>query len=320
MHVWMRDRSADMGANTGNIESLSLGALASTGLLTLSCHAQESRSPAPILRDPGAEALFDRLLPWLSRSGDPLHRRLARGKVRASLVVYIAMRARRFDRYAREFVERHPPGCVVDLGCGLDTRFQRIDDGRLRFFDLDLPEVIALKRELVAETDRYRMIARSVLDHAWMDEVTSSLSAPPIFLAEGLFMYLPAAEVRSLVIELQRRFPGAELVFEAFASRWLTPLRRWLIDVKMQRQLGLGEGARFVSGLRDGREPEGWSDGIHLLDEWVVFDEREPKLGFLQVLRRCRAMRSTQWTVHYALDAPAAGTVDTTRGRERHRK
>jgi len=225
-----------------------------TGLLTALCHAAESRSPSPLLHDPQAEAIARRLVPILASSPVPLHRRLARGRLRQALVVHLAMRARKFDEYARNFAERHPGGYVVNLGCGLDTRFWRIDDGRVRFRDLDLPEMIAFKRRLVDESDRYRLIGRSVLDARWMDEFATGESRPFLFLAEGLFMYLPPEGVRGLVLGLQERFPGSELVFEAVNAAWLRPSLKWMIDVKMRKELGLGREAGYRFGIRDGHE------------------------------------------------------------------
>ena len=69
------------------------------------------------------------------------------------------MRIRHFDRYVADFLAREPDGVVVSLGCGLDDRRRRVDNGTVRWFDLDLPEVIELRRRFLDETDRMRFIA-----------------------------------------------------------------------------------------------------------------------------------------------------------------
>jgi methyltransferase (TIGR00027 family) len=272
-----------------------------TGLLTAYCHAIESRRPAPILRDPQAEAIADRLAPALAASPSRILRDLAAGSVRDALVVHLALRARQYDEYARDFAQRHPGATVVNLGCGLDTRFWRIDDGRLHLIDLDLPHVIALKRDLVPQADRYHMVGMSVLEEEWMDRLAAESDGPFIFLAEGLFMYLPKGTPRVLVTELQSRFPGSELVFETVNSRWLRPGLKWMIDVKLHKELGLGPGTEFRSGIRDGHEVEEWSRGIRLLEEWTYFDVDEPRIGAIRVFRHWRPLRYTQWTVRYLL-------------------
>lgn len=280
---------------------LVLSDVGNTGLLTAYCHAIESRSPSPLLVDPRAEAIAARLSPLLAESPDPFLRRLARGRLPGNLVVHIALRARKYDDYARDFACRHPGGTVVNLGCGLDTRFWRIDDGRLRLVDLDLPDTIALKRQLVSETERYRLVGQSVFERQWLTELAAAQPGPCLFLAEGLFMYLPPDEVRALVLALQAHCPGSELVFETVNSTWLRPALRWLIDVKLRQQLGLGKEAKFLFGIRDGHEPETWGPGIRLLEEWSYFDEDEPRIGVIRWFRHLRLLRFTQWTVRYLL-------------------
>lgn len=293
----------------GDIESgkLMLSDVSNTGLLTAFCHAIESRSKKPLLKDPKAEAIADLLRPMLANSPNNLLRRLAQGRIRDELVAHLVIRTRKYDRYARDFVERHPGSCVVNLGCGLDTRFWRIDDGRLHLYDLDLPEVIALKRQVVEETARYHLIGLSVLDHRWMDRLTAEQAGPFLFLAEGLLMYLPADGARALILKLQSRFPGSELVFETVNSVWLKSPLKWLINMKMQRELGLGQGTEYQFGIRDGHELEDWSYGIRLLEEWTYLDEDEPRIGFTRRFRNWKLLRYTQWTVRCLLcpkDAP----------------
>ncbi len=191
----------------------------------------------------------------------------------------------------------------MNLGCGLDTRFWRIDDGRVRFRDLDLPEMIAFKRRLVDESDRYRLIGRSVLDARWMDELATGESRPFLFLAEGLFMYLPPEGVRGLVLGLQERFPGSELVFEAVNAAWLRPSLKWMIDVKMRKELGLGREAGYRFGIRDGHELEAWGPGIRFLEEWSYLDEDEARVGALRWFRGWKLLRRTQWSLRYELGA-----------------
>ena len=73
-------------------------------------------------------------------------------------VVRIAISAKRYDEYVVEFLKSSPDGVVVNIGCGLDSRFSRIDNGRVRFYDLDLPDVIGIKRRFFEGTDRHRFI------------------------------------------------------------------------------------------------------------------------------------------------------------------
>ena len=274
--------------------------VSATAFITLFARALESQSTQPILDDPGAVRLAEALRPMLAASDRELCRKLADNDLPPLLIATMALRGRRMDRYARDFRARRG-GSIVNLGCGLDTRFQRIDDGRVVVVDLDLPPMIELKRTLLDEGPRYHFVASSVLDHAWMDALPALAPPPYLFIAEGLFMYLPAADVRDLVVTLRRRFPGSELVCEVFNNFWLRPRMKPIVDRKLQRQFAFGGDNTFQSGLDDSDGMEAWDSGIRLLDEWSYFDDGERKLGALNLMRHVKFLRKTQWTVHYRL-------------------
>lgn len=115
-------------------------------------------------------------------------------------------------------------------------------------------------------------------------------------------MYLDPANVKALVLELQSRFPGSELVCEVVNSLWLSKLFKPMVQRKMQRGAGLGKGAVYHFGVPDSRALETWSPGIQFIDEWSYFDSDHPKLGWVGWFRRFKLFRQTQWTVHYRLN------------------
>jgi methyltransferase (TIGR00027 family) len=275
--------------------------ISSTMLVTLYCRAMESRSPDPVINDPEAVRIADVINSRLAASKDRLYTELGQGKLNKRLSVFISLRAKKFDDYARAFLLGNPGGTVVNLGCGLDTRFWRIDDGKMRFYDLDLPEVIEIKRKLCSETERYHMIASSVLDDNWLSLLKKQAAGPVLFLAEGLFMYLEKKDVKYLVLKLQSSFPGCELVCEVVNESMVHGWLRGAMNMRMQGQLHLGSGATFHFGIRDGKEIESWSPGIRLMDEWSYFDPAEKRLGPARFMGVIPWMRRLQWTAHYKL-------------------
>ena len=277
-----------------------IGDVASTSFITLYCHALETLSENPVLHDQKSVEITTELNKTLSLSEEKLDRVLVAGTLDRRLVVHIALRAKKYDDYARDFLQKFPDGVIVNIGCGLDSRFLRIDNGRVVFYDLDLPEIIAIKKTFFDESERYRLIASSVLDYGWMNTVRQH-KGPFLFMAEGVFMYLDIQDVRSLVLKIQETFPGSELVCEVVNSLWLSPLLKKMLDFKLQRQAHMGKDAAFRSGIRNGREMEQWHDGIQFLDEWSYFDSDEKKLGWLRLLKHIEFIRKTQWTVHYRL-------------------
>ncbi len=124
----------------------------------------------------------------------------------------LAVRAAAIDRALRLWLETHPDGLVVSLGEGLETQARRVDNGRMRWLSFDLPEAIRLREHFIPETNRFRHVAVSALDAAWMDAVDDSSGL--IVVAQGLLMYLDPASVRRLLAGIAERFPGAELVFD----------------------------------------------------------------------------------------------------------
>jgi methyltransferase (TIGR00027 family) len=292
---------------TMKVEPIKLSAqlwdVSETGLLTLYCRAIESQSRAPILVDTKAVEIANRLRPVLEVSDRAGLRRLAEGKINKTLAVHIALRGKKYDDIARDFIRRNPNGVIVNLGCGLDSRFFRLDDGRMLFFDLDLPEMIECKLQFFEENERYRMIGVSVYEMDWMNQVAVVGKRPVLFMAEGLFMYLDPGKVRALVSALQSRFPSSELVCEVFNRFWLNPLMNWMIRSKLQDNLKIGSQAAFSFGVSDSHEMENWSPGIRLLEEWCYFESNHAKLGALKYMGKIKSMNRIQWTVHYLLGA-----------------
>lgn len=132
------------------------------------------------------------------------------------------LRAERMDRWAQRFLDENPGATVVQLACGLDSRAFRLDvpDG-VRWFDVDFPEVIDLRRRVLPATGsatgtgRYQLIASSVTDEGWLDQIPDD--RPTLVLAEGLVMYLAEQQAWRLLDRLTDHFPHGELVLDVLA-------------------------------------------------------------------------------------------------------
>ena len=279
-----------------------LSDVAETGLLTFYCHVIESQSSHPILDDPKAVEISKMINPIIANSPNRWLRNLAQGKVKDELAVHITLRAKKYDEYARAFLKVNPSGTIVNLGCGMDSRFHRIDNGRVAFYDLDLPEMIEFKQRFYQETNRYHMLGISVFDYSWMDQVVKSGKGPFLFLAEGLFMYLEGSKVKDLVLKIQSRFPGSELVCEVVTAFFARKPWNRMVALKMNQQLGVGKGAAFTFGIQNSRELETWHPGIEYLEDWSYFDTRHPRLRWVGAMGKMKFMRDVQYTVHYRLN------------------
>jgi O-methyltransferase involved in polyketide biosynthesis len=133
----------------------------------------------------------------------------------------LAARAVEIDRTLRSWLAGHPDGIIVSLGEGLETQGRRVDNGRMRWLSVDLPEAIRLRERFLPPTHRFQHIASSALDPVWMDAVDPSSDV--FIVAQGLLMYLTPERVRQLVASIADRFPGSEFVFDAI-PRWFSDL------------------------------------------------------------------------------------------------
>jgi O-methyltransferase involved in polyketide biosynthesis len=284
-------------------ETAPLNSVSETLFLPLYALALESQRTNPVMIDPGAVDLTRQLDEMFAGSDTPLHRRLAEGRFPKTLLTTLALRIRHYDRAVKSFINHEPDAVVVNLGCGLDDRRRRVDNGSVRWFDVDLPEVIALRRELLPESERMRFIGSSVLELAWLDLLPKEPGGHFLFVAEGLFMYLPPEGVRTLVIALRDRFPGTELLAEVAHHRIVRQMQSRFGRGKFRRQFSLSSDVVYRFGMGDGREMESWAPGITLLDEWTYFDENDPRLGWMRAMGAIPLFRKSQWTVHYRLGA-----------------
>jgi len=259
-----------------------LNAVSQTLMIPLYFRAMESQRPDALVRDPKAVELVGQL--DYDFSGVQ--------RLKDEQVNYL-LRMREFDRQARAFLAEHPAGVIVDLGCGLDTRFERVDNGKVEWYGLDLPEVIELRKELLDETPRSHFIECSVLDFSWMDALSGQAGKHFLFLAEAMLVYLEEANVRRLVQALTKRFPGAELVCDAYSP------------VVVRFHPRPPDMPRPCWGLKDDRDVEAWAPGIRLLSQWNYFDKPEPRQGVFQIMRYVPFIAKVVRIVHYRLGEAA---------------
>ena len=163
----------------------------------------------------------------------------------------------------------------------------------MRWFDLDLPDVIALRKQLLPESERNRYVACSVFESAWMDLVDAPGAGPFLFVSEAALVYFEEAPVRDLVVSIHRRFPGAELVTDG-----ATPLMARIDNLHL---IFTGSAARIRWGLKDPRDVERWSPGIRLLESFSYFDRPEPRMGFPTWFRHIPGMSKGSGIYRYRL-------------------
>ena len=177
-----------------------------TMLATLYAKALDADAPNSILHDHYAKAAVDRIdYDW------------TRTTITSHSAPAVTTRSAHFDHWVTQFLAVHPDAVVLHLGCGLDARVYRVDPGPgVQWYDIDHPEVIALREQVYPQRERYRLIAASVTDPDWLGEIPAD--RPVLVIAEGLTMYLTEADGLAMLRRIVARFPSGELQFDAFNS------------------------------------------------------------------------------------------------------
>ncbi len=221
-----------------------------TLLFPLYLRYRESRKASGSIKDERYRAIVEKL--------DYDFRELE--EVPDEAVLSIAFRTNVIDNLTRQFVESNPDGTVVSLASGLDFRHERVGNEKILWFDIDLPPVIAVRRQLFEETDWLQFIQTSVLDPSWINRV--SKAKPVLFIAEGLFMYLASEEVKDVFTRISKNFTNAEMVFDVVSPFALNTMRLGCQNRFVDR---MHKGIQWA--MTDWSELESWDRGIQFIRE-----------------------------------------------------
>lgn len=241
-----------------------LHGVSETLLMTLYFRALETQRQDAIIRDEKAIELVEKIDYDFAKFDD--------WKSQTAL----AVRTEIFDQLIQKFLQINPNAIIVNLGAGLCTRFFRLDNGLLQWFEVDLKQVEPVWNDLIGESERHQFIACSVLDFSWMDIVSNvhTDNQPVLFIAEGLFMYLSEDEVKKVILEIKKRFPNSEIVIEI--------LGKYLADNTHLHRSVAKTNAKFKWGVNDCKELETWQPGIHLIEQLYFSDRYRHRQGWLK--------------------------------------
>ncbi|MEM7154351.1 MAG: class I SAM-dependent methyltransferase [Myxococcota bacterium] len=231
-----------------------LGPTQETLLIPLLGRAMETKKGGRLLSDPKAVEIVESLDYDFSKWGSS-----ARG---------VCIRARIFDGQVRRFLAAHPRGTIVEIGAGLNTRFERLDNGQAQWFELDLPDSMTLRRRFFEDHERRTMHAGSVLDSDWLDAV-AELPGPYCFVSEAVVIYLDSPDVQRAMQAIATRFPGAWLVMDT------TPTKAVQLQGKNALMKVMSKDSWFRWACDDPAALQSW--GL-VLDQSVSFADVAPDI------------------------------------------
>lgn len=150
------------------------------------------------------------------------------------------------------YLKDHPKAAVANLGCGLDDTFSKVDNGECKGYNIDLPDVIKVRNDLLPAGERETNLACDLNDYSWMDRIDASNGA--VFFAAGVFYYFKTEDVKKLCQAMAERFPGSVLVFDSCNKRGAGLMRKtWL------KEAGITDVNAYFS-LEDEAELKEWSN------------------------------------------------------------
>ena len=210
-------------------ETITLSGVPETMLQTVYARARESRGRG-VIRDAKAEELVEKLDYDFSLAEKDTAMRS--GVIARTIVL---------DRLTTAYLAGHPGAVVVNIACGMDTRCYRMT-GYRHWYNLDLPETMAVREKLLPESGAVTQIAMSAMDD-WGSRIEET-DAPVLIIIEGLTMYLTEADVQRIFAVIAGRFPQAAVLVETMNPMVVKRFKEKSIE---------GSNAKFTWGVRDGR-------------------------------------------------------------------
>jgi len=265
-----------------------------TALLTLRSRVIEAGKKNPILPDPVGKECLEKLVDILPSD---IIKRIMERKLSPVLTRHLALRARKYDQLCLEFLSTHPDGLIVNLGCGFDTRFWRLGIEESQYLELDLPEVIQLKKKILGEKITFRTMEGSVLEKEWIHSVKSVQTSKVLFLAEGLFMYFTPDQSIKTLKNIAGSFQNSRLVVEVVHEKYTRGIRKKMVEQKMRRRAGSTAGDYFLFGINKAEELETFHQDFRIHEEWSFFEDKDLKPGFLKLFKYVKSVSKTQYTV-----------------------
>ena len=230
-----------------------LGPVARTLLVPLWARAEESRVGDPALYDATSAEIVRGLEVDLA----------ALDEARASQLG-CSVRGALIDRWTQDFLRAHPEGTVVELGVGLNSRHARLDNGRARWVDVDLPEVMSLRRSFFASTADRVSVAGSITELDTLRAVRDAVRGPCFIVSEGVLVYLSRDEVRTLLARLRALLPGALMALDVMTH----DVVRFQGAHDAMRHFE----ARFTWGVNAPSEVLTYAEGLHLEAQESFYD------------------------------------------------
>jgi O-methyltransferase involved in polyketide biosynthesis len=250
-----------------------LGAVEETLVIPLWARAKDAEKRDPILNDTYAKEIVAKM--------DYDFAKLETRYLENHQLVW-TFRAYQFENCVRKFLEDNNNAVVFNIGAGLDTTFKRVDNGSVLWFNIELPDVAALRQQLIPDSERENTIAKSVLDFSWMDDINPQIkNRSLLFMAAGVFCYFEPEEIQTLFQKLANVYPSAHVLFDAMSKFTV-----WISNRQIIKKGGMDSSARLKWHLKRASKLRRWVDTIKIIEEYPMFSHVPIKQSWSRKLIR----------------------------------
>jgi O-methyltransferase involved in polyketide biosynthesis len=167
------------------------------------------------------------------------------------------------DKKVREFIQIHPEATIVNIGCGLDTTFSRVDNSNIMFYELDLPDVIEFRKSFYIENERHQSIASSFLETNWFNHI--KVKDGLLLLAGGVLMYFNEQQIKKFFIEAADHFKKYDIFFDC-----LSPMGLKIAKKAVLKKGGMGMSMDGGWSLKPIESLEKWDKRIKVIDAFPI--------------------------------------------------
>ena len=248
------------------------GTVEETLFIPLNVKANETKREKNVINDPKAVEIIDSIDLDLSKFDG--------GNITN---VGIIARTEVMDQVAKNYIQKNPNGLIINIGAGLDTRITRVDNGKIRWIDIDMPNVIETRKLFFEENDRIKFVGSDALDENWLDEVPYEEGEPVLIFAEGILMYFTEAQLKKFFGFLTKKFKNAEMCFDVVHSYFV----------------GKGVSAPFVWGIEKAKDIEAVDSNIELVQSWSTGDlHKERQNLYFRIMNVVSSIRNRSQILH----------------------
>jgi O-methyltransferase involved in polyketide biosynthesis len=262
---------------------VNLGAVQQTLLLPLWGRARESLKDRPLLIDRRAVEIISELDYDFSTIGKKIRPISQLGWVMRSLLI---------DEALKGYIKQYPGATIINIGCGFDTTFERVDNSKITWYDLDLPDVIDCRKQFIRDNDRRKSIAKSILDYTWVEQIQPHKNV--LIVAAGVLYYFNQEQIVHIFNTIAQKFPGSEMVFDA-----TSPMGVKMANKMVLKSSGMNNNAVLKWGLKEAKDLLALDERIEIVDEIPFFGRIRNNLKFKdKVVTLISDLTKCQYLVH----------------------